>query len=280
MTMHEDTRLRRVLVGLDFSAASQVALERAAMLPLAADARVRLVHVHAPRSGADGEEHATVATTELRLSEAAEHMRRVLPEHFSGRLQTQWQHGATATALLRLARATSADLVVLGAHGRRAIRDVFVGSTAELVAWDGAVAALVVKRAGQAGYRRPLLAIPAQERSPQLARLGAALAAHDALLTVVHVLGAEATPAPTVVAACRELDAAAVAFRAITVPGSARQRLLEVVAREAPDLLVLSTRRRRGRTMAAPTSLARSLLREAACDVLVVPEARSRGRSV
>ena len=61
---------------------------------------------------------------------------------FSGRVVD----GGAAPALIATAEKEEADLIVLGSHGRRGIRRLFIGSVAESVVQSAPVPVLVVRR--------------------------------------------------------------------------------------------------------------------------------------
>ncbi len=86
----------------------------------------------------------------------------------------RWGRGAAEIAAE--ARDWGADLVVIGAHGRRVVRDLFLGATAERLVHERSGPVLVVKRPPADGYRRILVAVDGSPRSRHALEVAAALA--------------------------------------------------------------------------------------------------------
>ena len=72
---------------------------------------------------------------------------------------TVLQTGTAYVEIIRLARTEMADVIVLGKHGRRVIRDLLLGSTAEKVIRAANIPALIVKLKPSGSYCRPVIAI-------------------------------------------------------------------------------------------------------------------------
>jgi len=66
--------------------------------------------------------------------------------------------GEAFVEIIRRSRSLGAELIVIGRHGRRPVRDMFIGTTAERVIRKGDVPVLVVNRKPRSPYRRPLIA--------------------------------------------------------------------------------------------------------------------------
>ena len=127
-------RLETVLVATDFTRGATWAAGRAALLPLASGAKVLILHVLPDGMPADVRIRAD-KDARRSLDEV------VLPAFRTGK--PAGGAGAVATPVVRVgmpyveiireARAGAAELIVLGRHGGRTIRDLFLGSTAERV---------------------------------------------------------------------------------------------------------------------------------------------------
>jgi nucleotide-binding universal stress UspA family protein len=127
---------RRVVIGTDFSASAERAIEHAVPL-LAPNARVELVHAWA---GSWYLAEATSSTYDVVrssfdgvLAEAAVRLSSVLREHGRSDVEvaTRLVELAPAAALAEVAGFVHADLVVVGSHGRRGVRRFLLGSVAE-----------------------------------------------------------------------------------------------------------------------------------------------------
>ena len=146
---------RTILVPLDGSATSQRGLKQAIALARESGARLRLVHVV--------DETATVGMMEdgVDISPVLDRLAqsgRALLERAQRAAQKAGVRadavlheslgGAAADAILREAKKSRADLIVMGTHGRRGLRHVVLGSEAERVVHRSPVPVLLV-RAGE-----------------------------------------------------------------------------------------------------------------------------------
>ena len=61
-------------------------------------------------------------------------------------VQHQYEEGDPATAILEVARENSADLIVIGTHGRKGLLRILMGSVAESVLRGATCPVLVVKK--------------------------------------------------------------------------------------------------------------------------------------
>jgi nucleotide-binding universal stress UspA family protein len=146
------TRFHRILVAVDFGEASPEALEVAIDLAVANDASLTLVHAweiptyayagmaylatdvwSAIEQAAKDQLESTLALVQKRLPNAV--------SVFAG--------GEASQGILDAAERTSADLIVMGTHGRRGVSRVLLGSVAEKVVRLSPVPVLTVR--GKAG---------------------------------------------------------------------------------------------------------------------------------
>ena len=142
----------RILVAVDFGKASQEALEVAIELAVANDANLTLVHTweiptyayagmaylptdvwSAIEQAAKDQLASTLALVQKRVPKAV--------SVFAG--------GEASQEILNAAERTSADLIVMGTHGRRGVSRVLLGSVAEKVVRLSPVPVLTVR--GKAG---------------------------------------------------------------------------------------------------------------------------------
>jgi nucleotide-binding universal stress UspA family protein len=132
---------RRILVALDFSDSSELALAVAAELAAGFGAELHLAHV-VPLSGL-GESEAQAALAGLRVPTAAAVASRSVTKALSPDL-----------GLLDLAKERQADLIVMGTHGRSGLKHIRLGSTAARVVENARCPVLTVRDPGQS-YERP-----------------------------------------------------------------------------------------------------------------------------
>ncbi|WP_224245984.1 universal stress protein [Hyalangium gracile] len=172
--------LRSLLIPIDLSYGSKWVVERAALLPLAPDARLTLLHV-VPRLLPKESRLRAEEDARQTLESLAKGLARALPQGVT--VQQSVKSGSATAEIIRQARAVKAELLVMGRGRGRALRDIFLGSTAERVIRQRKLPVLVVRPPPHASYRRPLLAL---ELDP---------AAHDVLAWMFQVLP---TPRPRV----------------------------------------------------------------------------------
>lgn len=291
-------RLRSVLVAIDLTPSSDRVLGRLALLPLASDARVTILHV-VPGGLPPSERRNAELDAHKALASEARHLRKSLPKHAS--IQPLLKHGVAAKEIVACAARVKAELVVMGRGGGRALRDTFLGSTAERVVRLARLPVLVVRLAPRVGYRRPALALDLEQPAHDVVRLMLRVLppprppvavihaygilyerqiypslSHDEIEKVKHRLRQKAAHA----LATSLADAAAEAgVPAEQVPrwqtylryGAPRSVVEKATETIEPDLLVLGTHGYSGAAYVFLGTVAGDLLRAAKCDVLVVP---------
>ena len=143
---------QRILVPVDGSDTAKRGLEEAIKLSKALDAKLKLVHIVDdsplalnPEAGVaaaplveDFAEFGRKTLEEARAFAAAQGVQAdtALHENFTGRV---------ADLILKEARNSGADLIVMGTHGRRGIRHAVLGSDAEAVVHGANVPVLLVR---------------------------------------------------------------------------------------------------------------------------------------
>jgi nucleotide-binding universal stress UspA family protein len=138
-------QIRRILVPVDFSEASQAALGYACQLADAMGAEVEVLHVwEAPADAlAPGLSEMTVLAPEGRTT-VAELMRVRATQRLAAlvsdasragraKLRARTEFGDAGDMILKIASSGMHDLVVMGTHGRRGLSRVLMGSVAEKV---------------------------------------------------------------------------------------------------------------------------------------------------
>lgn len=200
-------------------------------------------------------------------------------------------------AIIRIAEEEAADLVVMGEHRKRLLRDMVVGTTIERVMRLGQRPVLMVNRPAELAYRHVLAAIDLSEPAAEALRTAFRLGlARQGEVTLFHAFEeparmtmALANVPPERIAATVEAKAASTraaldAYLAghdlglgpvpppvIIEEGVPAEALRDVADRLSPDLVVLGTRGHGaiGRLMLG--SVAEQALRTLSCDVLAVP---------
>src|SRR5262249_47298117 len=129
--------VERILVPTDFSDLSKAALERAVLLAEAFGARVTVLHVVVPLPVVLPADPALpiapLPVARIDVRSAARSLRAfVRPFRRAGvRVETLVREGAPAHDIAVAADALSADLVVMGTHGRTGLERLLLGSVAE-----------------------------------------------------------------------------------------------------------------------------------------------------
>lgn len=293
--------LATLLVATDFSPGARHAARRALLLPAAPEQVIHLLHVIGPPApGARAE--ASRAASSRRLEVEAAWMRRraralgrTVPE-----VVTAIASGAPHVQIIRRARLVGADLVLLGRHARRSLRDLVPGTTAARVVRLGDTPVVVVNGRPGGPYRRLLVAVGLEDTSAPLVTLAARLAAPDAApMLLVHACWAPAmtrlisTAGPTRERARdRRFDGrlAATQMRALLValeerhPGLAlrprilhgdpRRLLPSQALRTGAELVALGTHGRAGVAHVLLGSVAERVIMASPCDALVARPAR------
>jgi len=290
----------RVLLATDFSPHAEDAVKLVKALPLPPGSTVRLVHVIEPFP----EINAFAPAGMIEITAAAERQVRDELEQIAATLrapgrdvETALVLGRTADVIVEQAERAKADLLVIGSRGRRAIKSAVLGSvSAEVV--DRAPCPVLVAR-GPA-LRTAILAEDGSETAAAGARLLSTLPALGALeIRVVSVVDA---PFPSVYAGSdtgmgtysaiqayydslpslraataqiahertAALVAAGIAAIAEVREGDAAAELIAAATVARADCIVIGSHGRTGVARIFLGSVARGVLFNAPCSVLVV----------
>ena len=293
--------VRSVLVPVDLTPSSDRILGRLALLPLAEDAKITLLHV-VPANLSPREQRGAERDAAKVLAAEARHLRQSLPRRI--RVEPVVTLGAAAREIAVSANKVKAELIVMGRGGGRPLRDALLGSTAERVLRQARIPVLVVRLPPRAAYRRPALALDLDSVAHEVVRvLLAVLPRPQPPLDVVHAydipyrtrtypslahaesedlkqelqLKARGKLAKLLSASLAEANVEledAPRWRTHVRYGSPRLVVEQVVRKAETDLLVLGTRGYSGAAYLFLGTVAGDLLRNVNCDVLVVPPAR------
>jgi nucleotide-binding universal stress UspA family protein len=133
------SRFRRILHASDFSPASRAAFRRAIDLARTDRATLTIVHVYTPFIPLMGEGYATPQVYDKMLADVRAAAQRQLDRlvakarQAGARAKGLLLEGVPYDRIVRAARSTRADLVVLGTHGRTGLGRLFLGSVAARV---------------------------------------------------------------------------------------------------------------------------------------------------
>lgn len=146
---------RRILVPIDFTAASQVPIAYAAELAGVLDAVVVLAHVVLFDPGwaevmpPDAAPAALEEARERRVSAARDRLNQHTAALSGRAVECCLVEGEPVEAICALAREQACDLIIVGSHGRRGLSRALLGSVAERVVRHAPVPVLVVRWEGE-----------------------------------------------------------------------------------------------------------------------------------
>lgn len=283
----------QILAATDFSGRSQRALRQAGLLARERNADLTIVHV------VDDDQPARLIDLEKR--EAEQYLAELggtLAELQGLSYQSAVVTGEPFDGILRTAKSTGADLVVMGAHRKQILRDVFTGTTIERVIRTGSFPILMVNDEAAISYQRILAAVDAAPPAIDAIRTAKALGLLDgADLTLVHAFEAMAErklffagvetdrineyvdkERQTIAAELEKyfaVDQAGVDEWSLRVSeGQPAAVISRAVEESAADLVIIGTHGRRGIAAVFLGSVTMDVVRSVETDILAVPPAR------
>ena len=288
------SELKPIVVATDFSTCAEQAVQRAARLAAAGGNPLRLLHVLPPRRLAELHGKALAArvreTSQQRLAAAVAALCKDYAIACTGALRED----ELLAAVSREVEDSAPSLLVLGARGHSRLRRWLLGSTASRLLEGLSLPMLVVRTPVTAAYGKLLVASdlgPAGMAAIQAAATWAG-DAHGLLCHVYRVpfegvlhyagvtralIDGERDAAYDLAhkGLARQLAAAAASFagrlEGRLLEGDVAGQLLDIAREQNVELLAVSRRNSAGVPNWALGSVARHLLAEAHCDVLVVP---------
>lgn len=290
--------LDHVFVASDFSTGAGHAIARAARLPLADRAKVTIVHVLSDRIS----KRLRASAEKLARSQLAQAMKslRKIAASLGRReieVSSELCEGRPYVEIIRHARSVDTDLIVLGRHGLRPVKDMFIGSTADRVIRAGDLPVLVVSRKASGAYHRPLVAVALEDSCRSLVTVALRVIGPDvASARMIHAYhvpfeglitpgvepgdmtdlrkeyrGTAAGGVAKLEASVRDLG---VRFQTVIARGDPRTAIMAEADRCEADLLAVGTHGRSGLAHALIGSVAEWVIQSAACDVLVARPVR------
>jgi nucleotide-binding universal stress UspA family protein len=174
-------KIERILCPTDLSEPSRRSLDHALVLARRSRARIEVLHVIDRLAPLD-----LAGALKSFIADAWEEEIAVHPV---------LREGAVAATVIEHARDMAADLIVMGAHGRGAVREAILGSVATAVVREAPCPVLAVRHPAQAplqagGVELSRVLCAVDFSTPSLAALdyGAWLTGSDGALAVLHVL--------------------------------------------------------------------------------------------
>lgn len=280
----------KIIAATDFSTRSNRALRQAGLLAQAQRAQLDIVHVvddDQPERMVEAEKREAAQTLHEQISS--------MPELQAVECRELVVAGDPFDGILRAAGAASADLVVMGAHRKQLLRDIFVGTTVERVIRTGPFPVLMVSNEAQRHYTNVLAPIDLTEASAHALRLARAtglLGDHRATLLHAFMPPAKSKMALASVDKQRvddyvaserqywmdeivkflvENDLGSQGWSVRVEEGGPIGAISGVVAETRPDLLVMGTHGRGRLLKALLGSVTEEVLRSLNVDVLAVP---------
>jgi nucleotide-binding universal stress UspA family protein len=282
----------RILAATDFSTRSHRAVRQAGLVAQTRDAELALVHV------VDDDHPKDLVEIETREAE------RILAEQIGAMSELRGAKcrpmvvaGDPFDGILRAAESIEADLIVMGAHRKQLLRDIFVGTTIERVIRTGQCPVLMVNNEAQQTYEKPTAAVDMSEPSVNAIRAARRLIG-NAGITLLHaflpegkdkisVAGINQAVIDEYVASerlrARDEVVAFLAANELGGPGfSLRveeggpfEVISRAVAKTKPDLLIIGTHGRSWLLKVLLGSVTEEALRRLDVDILVVPPVRT-----
>jgi nucleotide-binding universal stress UspA family protein len=164
-----DVAVRSSAAAEDFTEGGRAAIDRALALPLAQGARIEIFHVLAESIPAKVRAKVEAQAREV----LADAVTRARSANGGGlEITSELVRGEAYVKIIRHARSIDAELIVIGRHGRRPVRDLFIGTTAARVVRLGDTPVLVVNSDVAKPYRRPLVATDLGDTSRHTLELG------------------------------------------------------------------------------------------------------------
>ena len=143
---------KKIVCPVDFSESSELALAQAASMAEQSDAELQLITVIQPITPSMFSDGMLLTQTDFlpnQSAELAQEMLAKLRDQFCAKvLERTSLHvavGVPFVEIVRHARESEADLIVMGSHGRTGIEHLMIGSVAERVVRKASCSVLVVR---------------------------------------------------------------------------------------------------------------------------------------
>ncbi|HKU14252.1 MAG TPA: universal stress protein [Steroidobacteraceae bacterium] len=282
--------MQKLLCATDLLPKSEAAIERAGLLTQQLAGELTLLHVVAPAAAQINLEHS-LQTAITRVKSRS----RPPAWHHDVQPQIAVRAGNPARVIVDTLGDSGADLLIIGPHAKRGMRDVLEGTIAEKALSARKSPLLIVQQEAAQTYRNVLFALDLSAESSAAVRAAESLVlGRNVSATVVHVseppyqgmlraVGVQTAQVMSYVEYSRREVAAAVRqllsrasgdpkrYEVVIADGQPAQAILRAVNVRRPDLLVMGTRGDGRVRRALIGSVANEVLSAVGCDVLVVP---------
>ncbi|HEY9056222.1 MAG TPA: universal stress protein [Aurantimonas sp.] len=282
--------MKTIMVATDFSERSDRALRRATLLAKHFGAAMSLVHV------VDDDQARRIVESEREIAGRLLHELATTVRDVDGvTCATRLILGAAFAGIAQAVEEIAPDMLVIGPHRRQALRDVFIGTTAERTIRTVTVPVLMVNAAPTGPYRHAMLTTDLSEGARCAARNFSTLEiGRGARISILHVFDApalrlgmrhampksgkehyldgeskNAAGALSQFVHSSELEPIDKIVR--HDESTPAQEILNTAKGEAVDLIVIGTHGRSGLAKFFLGSVAEKVLRNADRDVLAVP---------
>lgn len=283
----------RILTATDFSTRSHRALRRAGQLAKDKTAELVIVHV------VDDDQPQRLIDTEVRESERMlAELISVVPEMSGVQCHPTVVTGDPFDAIVRTAAAKEVDLIVMGAHRKQLLRDIFVGTTIERVIRTGHHPVLMVNNEAGAPYEVVITPVDLSDVSANAIRAAQAVGLTEGARVEIlyafqpvakatmsragldqanidqHVSDERQQATEDLTAFLIEADLCSLGASLRVEEGAAFEVISAGVDLMRPDLLVIGTHGRSGLLKVLIGSVTEEALRSLNVDILAVPPNR------
>jgi universal stress protein E len=285
----------RMLCATDLLPKSESALDRAGLLADAGKASLSILHVvDASNSGSSVEQVLHSAMVKMKA--------RSRPPLWQGTVlpNVMVRAGNAARVIVDNLEQQKIELLVMGPHRPRGMRDTLEGTVAARLVSARKCPVLIVREAPRAAYRSVLLALDLSRVSAEAVRAAERLAIDPSTeVVVVHAFevpyegvlrnGGVSIDAVGAFREARKREAGMAVrnflesqgadsdlYNVVIEEGNAASAINSAVERVRPDLLVMGTRGYGRARRALLGSVANRVMHQAKCDVLIVPEGSVR----
>jgi universal stress protein E len=280
----------QILAATDFSTRSNRALRQAGLLAQPGNAQLHVIHV------VDDDQPEELIRMERREAEQVlVEQIYSMPELRGIQARRRVVTGDPFDAILRAAGEIPADLIVMGAHRKQLLLDIFIGTTIERVVRKGTFPVLMVNNEAQRKYENVMVAVDMSDASANALRVALSTGMINAeRATLLHAFTAiaagkmsfvgsdQASIDSYVASECRRATDELATFLIANDLSGGRWSLrleeggpMEVISRTVsemrPDLLVMGTHGRSRLLKVLIGSVTEEALRSLNVDILAVP---------
>jgi nucleotide-binding universal stress UspA family protein len=181
--------IKKILIPIDLSENSLLALEHGTFMAKLFKADVTLAHVVVPSGVFGMKDHPIDPEVEKRLHELAEEIR----IKNGCKVEVNIKHGKISKKVVEAAKETHTDIIILGTHGVSGFEEFFMGSNAFRVITESPCPVLSMQEHAQKmGFANILCPIDNSSPSRQKLRFAAELAKHyNSQITMLGILSVE-----------------------------------------------------------------------------------------